>query len=205
MKKHMLGLIGAALAVAVFVAGDGFAQDLKVGFVDFQKFAGKSHKAKEQQQKFAQFVDAKRTSLENKKKEIENLKEQLTKTGAMLKDDARNQKIKEIGIKEMEFQLAEKEAQNDLQNEQRDQQEIFRRDISKIITALRAEKNLQFIFDSAALLSADDSLEMTDEVVRRYDADTGSGAPATRPKPAGGPASGAAPAPAAAPKPKPAK
>ncbi len=33
----------------------------------------------------------------------------------MLKEDTRNQKIKEIGIKEMEFKLAEKEAQNSLQ------------------------------------------------------------------------------------------
>lgn len=170
------------------------AEDFKFAFVDFQKFAAKSKRAQSQQQTFAQLVDTKRVALENKKKELESLNEQLQKQGPMLKEETRNQKIKELGIKEMEFKLAEKDAQNSLQNEQREQQEIFRRDISKIIAQIRAQKNLSVIFDSAALLAGDDAYDITDEVVKVYDAEDGGAAKA---KPA-------APAPTPA-KPKPAK
>ena len=57
-----------------------------------------------------------KTSLENRKKEMDTLNEQLQKQGPMLKEETRNTKIKELGIKEMEFNLAEKEAHNSLQN-----------------------------------------------------------------------------------------
>lgn len=188
------GISVAMLATSIEICS---AQDFKFAFVDFQKFAGKSKRAQSQQQTFAQLVDTKRVALENKKKELETLNEQLQKQGPMLKEETRNQKIKELGIKEMEFKLAEKEAQNSLQNEQREQQEIFRRDISKIITQVRAQKNLTVIFDSAALLSGDDAYDITDEVVRVYDSENGSGAAKAKPA-----TPAATPAPA---KPKPAK
>jgi outer membrane protein len=192
MKRLMVaavcGISVALLAISFETCG---AQDFKFAFVDFQKFAAKSKMAQLQQQKFAQLVDVKRTSLENRKKEMDTLNEQLQKQGPMLKEETRNTKIKELGIKEMEFKLAEKEAQNSLQNEQKEQQEIFRRDISKIINQVRAQKNLTLIFDSAALLSADDSLDITDEVVRQYDSENDAGAakpkaaaPTTTPAPA---------------------
>ena len=185
MKKAFLALIvGVAALIVTTSFHDSDAQGVKFAFVDFQKFAAKSKRAQNQQQKFAQMVDAKRVALENKKKEMDTLNEQLQKQGPMLKEETRNEKIKQLGIKEMELKLAEKEAQNSLQNEQREQQEIFRRDITKIINQLRSQKNYTLIFDSAALLSADDALDITDEVVQLYDASEENGkAGAAKPKP----------------------
>jgi len=196
MKKAFLALIvGVAALLVVTSFHDTDAQGVKFAFVDFQKFAAKSKRAQNQQQKFAQMVDAKRVALENKKKEMDALNEQLQKQGPMLKEETRNEMIKQLGIKEMELKLAEKEAQNALQNEQREQQEIFRRDITKIINQLRTQKNYTLIFDSAALLSADDALDITDEVVQLYDASEDD-SKAAKPKPA---------APSAAPTQTPAK
>lgn len=163
-----MGIAGILLAVPFHAC---LAQESKFAFVDFQKFATKSKRAQNQQQKFAQMVDTKRSALETKKKEWEALNEQLQKQGPMLKEETRNEKIKQLGIKEMELKLAEKEAQNALQNEQREQQEVFRRDITKVINQIRTQKKYTFIFDSAALLSADDSLDITDEVARLYDSE----------------------------------
>lgn len=199
MKTGPVKVFCAATALVLIAYGASFAQDIKIAFVDFNKFASISKKAQEQQKKFGEMVTAKRTALENKKKELDGLQEQLQKQGPMLKEETRNAKIKEIGIKEMELKLAEKEAQNQLQNEQREAQDIFRRDITKILNQIRAEKKLSFILDSVALLSAADTLDITDEVVRVYDASAASG-PAPKPK---APAPGAGPAkqpPAKAPK-----
>jgi len=198
MKRFMIAVAcGISLSMAAMSFEICSAEEFKFAFVDFQKFAAKSKRAQLQQQTFAQLVDTKRVALENKKKEMDTLNEQLQKQGPMLKEETRNQKIKELGIKEMELKLGEKEAQNSLQNEQREQQEIFRRDISKIIAQVRTQKNLTLIFDSAALLSVDDSFDITDEVVRQYDSENGSGA--AKPKPAA-PAATPAPAKPKAPK-----
>ena len=112
MKKVFVVLILSIAALFVVASvHDCLAQSAKFAFVDFQKFAGKSKRAQHQQQKFAQMVDAKRVALENKKKEMDTLNEQLQKQGPMLKEETRNEKIKQLGIKEMELKLAEKEAQ----------------------------------------------------------------------------------------------
>jgi len=183
MRKHLLAFVCAVSALVLVCVVTGQAQDLKVAFVDLQKFASKSVKAQTMQKKLMDSMNIKRTSLENKKKELADLQEQLQKQGPMLKEDTRNQKIKEIGIKEMEFKLAEKEAQNSLQNEERDTMESFQRDLTKIIARIRAQKGLIMVFNQAALLSADDALDITDDVAKAYDAEAAGPAAAPAPKP----------------------
>jgi outer membrane protein len=170
MKMHRVTVMVAAIVAVVFCAAVCGAEEGKFGFVDVQKLMGTSAKAKEMQKKLMQLLETKKTSLENKKKELIQLQEELQKQGPMLKEDTRNDKIKQIGIKEMEFKLAEKEAQNALQNEERDMMEALQRDITKIISKIRAEKKLTMVFNSMALLSADDALDLTEEVAKQYDA-----------------------------------
>ena len=202
MKTRALIAGLAAASVLFFFLGICHAQEIKIGFVDLMKFAEKSQRAKDQQQRFVQIVEKKRTSLENKKKELMELQQQYEKQGPMLKPETRDLKMKEIGIKEMELKMEEKNAQSDLQNEQREAQEIFRRDVSKIIGQLRGQKKLTLVVNADALLSADDTLDITEEVIKLYDAEAGK-APAA--KPAATKPAGPTPAPAAAPvaKPKP--
>jgi outer membrane protein len=194
MRKHLLAFVCAVSALVLVCVVTGQAQDLKVAFVDLQKFASKSVKAQTMQKKLMDLMNTKRTALENKKKELQELQEKLQKQGPMLKEDTRNQMIKEIGIKEMEFKLAEKEAQNSLQNEEREMMEVFQRDLTKIISQIRAQKGYTMVFNQAALLSADDALDITADVAKAYDA--AAAAPAAAPKPKA-PAAGPAPAPAA--------
>lgn len=196
MTRSMMMAACVAVAATLLICGVCQAQEAKFAFVDFQKFAGLSKKAMEQQKEFALMVEKQRANLEKLKKELLDLQDQLQKQGALLKEETRNQKIKEAGIKEMELKLAEKEAENTVRNAQQEFQKDFREAITKVIGTIRAEKRLTAIFDSAALLSADDHLDITQEVAHRYDAESGkAGAAAPKPK-------APAPAPAAAPKPK---
>ncbi len=194
MKKRILTAVCATVTMLFAWSVYSQAQEFKIGFVDVMKLMDKSSNAREQQKKLAQIVDKEKKDLESKMKEFADLKEQLEKQGPMLKEETRNDMIKKLGLKEMEYKLAEREAQTKVQNEQRDLSAIFQKDIRKIISQLRTEKKLTLIFDSQALLSADDALDVTDEVVKLYDAGSAAARPA--PKPA------ATPAPAGPAKPK---
>ena len=202
MKKHVIVIIGVLFGLVFLMSSLAFAQAKMFAFVDFAKFATESKKAQVEQSRFGDLVRQKREDLEKRKKEIERLQEELQKQGPMLKEETRNQKIKEIGIKEMEFKLAERDDQAQLQNEQRDAEQVLQQDLKKIIGEIRKEKNLTIVFNSMALLSADDTLDITDEVIKRYDAMAGSSKPGPAPKPAPKPAP-AAPAKPAAPPAKP--
>ncbi len=183
MKMRALITGFSAASVLFFFLGICQAQEIKIGFVDLMKFSERSQRAKEHQQKFLQLVEKKRNSLEKKKKDLMEAQEEFSKQGPMLKPETRDQKMKDIGIKEMEFKMEEKNAQSDLQNEQREAQEVIQRDLRKIIGQIRGQKKLTLVLNADALLSADDALDITEEVVKLYDSEAGK-APATKPAPA---------------------
>jgi outer membrane protein len=202
MMKTRALIAGLAAATALFFfLGTCHAQEIKVGFVDLMKFAQQSKKAQEHQQKFMQMVEKERTALENKKKELVDIQDQLQKQGPMLKEETRNQKVKEFNIKKMELEMSEKDAQAKLQNEQREAQEVLRKDVGKVIGHIRNQKKLTLVFNADALLSADDALDITDDVVKLYDAEAGK---AAAPRPAATRPAGPTTAPTQGPaKPKP--
>lgn len=170
MRRRFATAICIMVGMALAWVGTCEAQQLKIAFVDLQQFALKSERAKAQQQRFIQLVAKKRAALEKKQQELRSLQEQLQKQGPMLKEEMRTAKIKEIGIKEMELKLAEKEAENAVRNERREAEEVFQRDIIKVTSAIRKQKGLDLVLNAAALLSAEDALNITKDVVRAYDA-----------------------------------
>lgn len=186
MTRHTTFIVFSTALLVAFVLGTCFAQTpLTVGFVDMQQFQAKSKRMQEMQKQFVELNNIKRTGLEKKQNDLKALGEQLQKQGPMLKEETRNEKIKEIGMKEMELKLAQKQAETELQNEGRALEESMMRDLIKIIGDLRKQKNLSLILNSsAAILAADDSLDVTDEVVKIYDAGAGSKPAAAAPKPA---------------------
>jgi outer membrane protein len=177
MKRHVR-ILGLSLIVFFAVTSLCSAEESKVAFVNLQKFEQKSLRAQELQRKFQALMDQKRQTLEHKKSELMSLKDQLEKQGPMLKEETRNAKIRELSVKDTEFKLAEQEAQNSLQSQAREAHQILQQDLTKIISTIRIEKKLAYVLNSAALLSADDALDITDEVIRKYDASAPAAAPA---------------------------
>jgi Skp family chaperone for outer membrane proteins len=202
MSRYLGSILAAAFAAAFAVAflcvSVSSAQEAKFGFVDMQEFTQKSTKFQGQQQKLMNLFNMKKSALEAKAKELQTLKD----SAQMLNDAARNEKIKEMTMKETELKFAEQEAKTLLQNEEQGMMQALQTDMKKIIAKVRQERKLVLVFNSAALLSADDALDLTKEVASAYDADasvpskTMSGPPAnpatTKPKPA---ASGPGPKP----------
>jgi outer membrane protein len=180
MRKTFAIAIMVIFATASLFSTQVFAQGLKVGFVDFAKFAQQSKKAQAMQKKLQNMFMKEREKLEKMQKDMVSLKEKIQKQGPMLTEAKRKEMIKKLGIMEMEFKLSEKEAQDRIQNAQRDQQKAFRDEISDVIKKIRQKQNYAIIFDSAALLSAADAFDITMQVVKLYDASPG---PPPSPKP----------------------
>jgi len=193
MRKKLL-VACAAIGVLFAFGTTGWGQELKIGFVDLQKLVAKSKKAQQQQGKLSKWVEEKQKGLESKRKELQDLQERLQKQGPMLKEETRNALIKELGLKEMEYKMSEKEAQSQLQSEQRELDEIFKKDLSKIVSEVRVQKKLSLVLNSLALFAADDTMDVTDEVIKLYDANAGPAAQPAKPTKPAPPAKPAAPA-----------
>jgi Skp family chaperone for outer membrane proteins len=171
MSRYLVSIIAAAFAVAFLCVSVSSAQEAKFGFVDMQKFTQESNKFKVQQKKLMDSFQLKKTSLETMGNAIQSLKEQVQRQAGMLDDKAKNEKIKEVTMKETEFKIAEQEAKNALQNEEQMMMQILQEDMKKIIGKIRQDRKLALVLNSAALLSYDEAFDITADVAKAYDAD----------------------------------
>ena len=152
------------------------------------------------QKELMTLVSGKQQEMERMKQALISIDQDLRKQGPLLSEAERNKKMLEMASKKAEIELYEKQAQQQLQNEERDFMQGFQKELKQIVDKIRKEKKLTLIFNSAAFVSVDEALDLTDLVAKAYDAEAATAKPATKPGPA---AAGTAP-PAAKPPAKPA-
>jgi Skp family chaperone for outer membrane proteins len=198
MKTRVSVLIVACFAFCAIAAGFCSAQDGKIGFVDIQKLASKSEKFKAKQMKMQDSVKTKTETLEKLRTDIARLREDIEKKGPMLNEEKRIDMLKQMKYKEVDYQVAEQQAQSFVQNEGREAEAMFLQELRDVVVSLKKQLGLKMVFSTAGVLAADDSLDITDEVAKAYDAAATTG---TAPRPAK-PAAPAAPPKSTTPAPK---
>jgi hypothetical protein len=109
---------------------------------------------------------------------------------------ARAQLEKDIDKQQTEIQRFTDDAQKDVQDLQNQLQGEFQQKLGPVVDQLAREKNLEILFSAldAGIIWANPGLDLTSEVIRRFDA----AAPAAAPAPTAGAPAPRPPAPAAA-------
>lgn len=197
MKQSVWKVVVVAVTLGAW-GGFGWAEEIKIGVVDLQQVFTKSKKGAEINQKMQNLVNTTKAGLEKSYKELTSLKDEIERSGPMMKEEARNEKIKAFKVKEMELQMAEQEAKNKISNEQRELEQVFAQEVQSVIDTIRIQRNLLLVLSSQFVVSKDHALDITDEVIRAYDAATvsKSSAPASKAPSASPPSKTVAPVPA---------
>jgi outer membrane protein len=141
-------------------------------------------------------LTARQNELQKKNLDLEEMKKQLQTQGQTLADDARAALARKIDLGTTEMARAQEDAQKEFGAMQ---QEIYNRLGAKmmpIIEQYSKENNISIILDPVAqasqVLYYDPAIEITDDIVKRFDAAPAAAAvPANRPaQPAARPAAG---------------
>jgi Skp family chaperone for outer membrane proteins len=193
-RKELLGIVMGLLLPLSMIA----QTVSKVGTLSLIRAIGECSEGKVALGEFQKKVDAKRGELEKMNNEVQGLQKQLQEQARTLNDESRAALSKNIDVKNTELQRAQEDAQKEFGQLQ---QEIFNRIGSKLMPVLQQyakENNFAVIVDSSSqttqVVYADPSIDVTDDIIKRFDAQSGPSTPAT---------SGAKPAPVQ-PKPAPA-
>ena len=192
--RRSLAMLGAiALAIPMAVAAQATAP--KIGVMNVLRAIVECREGKQANDEFQKKFEAKRDELSRKQKEIEALQQQLKSQAATLNDEARAGLSKSIEQKTTDLQRSQEDAEKEF-NELRNQ--IFNRIGSKLAPLVQQyakEKNFTLVLDSSSqttqLTYIDPATDITDEVVKRYDAmqvSSSSPAPAAKPATAAPPA-----------------
>jgi len=146
----------------------------KIGTLHILRAISESAEGKQALGEFNKKAEAKRDELQRKNGEIEQLQKQLQDQARTLNDESRAALAKNIDSKTTELQRAQQDAQKefgDMQNE------IINRIGNKLVPVVQQyakENNYALIMDSSnqsyQLIYFDPAIDITDDIIKRYDA-----------------------------------
>ena len=174
-----------------------FPVGTKYAFVNIQRIAAESAAGKTLAGKVQAMNQQKVNELNEKNKSLQAAQQKLDAGGTVLSPTAVAQLQKDIERQQIDIQRFTEDAQQDVTNLQTQLQEEFQVRLSPVIQQVATERGLDMLFSvvDSGLVWADQSLDITTDVIQKFDA-ARAPAPAARAPAAAAPASRpAAPAP----------
>ena len=173
MKPRHLAFV-AVLAATCLLGSKARAADVRFAYVDMQRALGEIEEGKAAKAKLKNKFDAKQKELDGKQEELkqENARLEAASREGTLKDDKLREKRADLEKKLMEVTQYWQGSQKELSEEERKlTQEIFSK-MAVIIRGIAEADGFTFVFDKneSGLLYAPDSLDITNELVRKYNA-----------------------------------
>jgi outer membrane protein len=152
-----------------------FPAGATIAYVDIQRVASESKEGQASTQKVQALEQKKLNDLTERNKQL-TAAQQKMQSGSLLSDEARAQTQKEIDRLNLEIQRGQQDAQAEVDELRNQLQRDFQRKLMPVITKLATEKSLQFLFSAdAGIVWANPALDLTVEVIKRFDAAVASG------------------------------
>jgi outer membrane protein len=179
--------------LGIFLLGSSpitaFAEEVKLGYVDLQRALNETEDGRKAKANLKKVFDAKQKELDEQQEALKKDIEDLNKKRTLLPAEKVREKETELQDRMQKVQQTYMRHQQDLSSkEQEATAKIFER-MSKIINKIAVAENFTMVLDrqQSAVLFAKPHLDLTNELIRRYNSGEGAtagGGPAT-PTPAG--------------------
>jgi len=169
----------ALTALALLGVGALDAQTaLKVGYVNSQQILATSAEAAAAEERFNQEMQGYQTEVQQLEEELTGMQQRLQQQQLTLSPEARANREQQIQAKLQEYQTRTTQLQQAADQRRAELVQPVVDKITAIIETIREEGQYHLILDVAAgsIISADSTLDLTPEVVRRLNAATPPGA-----------------------------
>lgn len=174
MKMNMLR-ISRFVVMAALVLGTtaAYAEEFKLGFVDMQRALNETDDGKKAKAALKKVFDQKQKELDEQQAALKKDIEDLDKKRTLLPAEQVREKEAELQTRMQKVQQTYLRHQQDLSGkEQEATAKIYER-MNKIIQKIAASENFSMIVDKSALVFAKPHLDLTTELIRRYNAGEG--------------------------------
>jgi len=166
-------LLPAALscAAALLLAGAAPARaEQKLAYVDLQRALTEVDEGKAARAALKEEFDQKQKMLDDRKSEFEKLRGDFEKQSSLMSDDARKEKQGEIERKGNELQGFFMQQQKELSDRERELTRGIFEKMSGIVHEIADAEGVSLVVQAEALVYAAPSLDLTNELVRKYNA-----------------------------------
>ena len=174
----------AAVSSVLFLSTTAFAQQpppvatgpapapLRMAFVDLQRVAAESTEGKAANAKVQALSQGRANDIAAKGKQLAADRQKLQQGGAVLNDATRAQLQKEVDRLTIEVDRLQQDAQAEVQEAQQAQLGDFQEKLRPVVGALVKELGVGLLFSAgdAGAIYIDPSLDITPDVIKRFDA-----------------------------------
>ena len=174
MKMKMPRISRFVLAAALVLSTSAaYAEEFKLGFVDMQRALNETDDGRKAKAALKKVFDQKQKELDEQQAALKKDIEDLDKKRTLLPADQVREKEAELQQRMQKVQQTYLRHQQDLSGkEQEATAKIYER-MNKIIQKIATTENFTMIVDKSALVFAKPHLDLTNELIRRYNSGEG--------------------------------
>ena len=161
------------LGVLLLCSSSALAEEFKLGYVDMQRALNETDDGRKAKANLKKVFDQKQKELDEQQNQLKKDIEDLDKKRTLLPADKVREKEAELQSRMQKVQQTYLRHQQDLSGkEQEATAKIYER-MNKIIQKIAQSENFSMIVDKSALVFAKPHLDLTNELIRRYNAGEG--------------------------------
>ena len=174
MKSNVILAAALALSATTMVTRRAHAEQ-KIAYVDLQRALEETDEGKKAKAKLKSEFERKQKELDGRQDELKKLKADLDKQQSILTKEALAQKQQDMQQKLVQLQETYMRLQKDLQEkEATETQRIFKK-MKLIIGQIAQAEGVTYVLEAnTGILYAPPSLDLTNELIRKYNAGGGS-------------------------------
>jgi outer membrane protein len=172
MTEHIKYIRRVAVFVALLalVSTAAAAADLKVAFVDMQRALNESNSGKRAKNDFRSEISRLQSKLQRQQGEVQSLKDELDKKGMLMRDEERRNLQDDYTRKLRDFERSYKDSKEELQQKDNEVTGAIIRDLAYVVRNVGERGGYTVILEKGSLLWAMPSIDITDQVIREYNA-----------------------------------
>ncbi len=158
-------------------AGRARAQDpVKIGYVDIQRAINETSEGQSAKKRLKSLFDNRQKELDEKQTELKKMKEDLDKQRTILKQDVIAQREKDLQEKFVQLQATYVRLQKELSEKEAEMMKGIVAKMQGVISQIALQEAFTIVLEKSesSILWAKPSLDLTNEVIRRYNAGAGS-------------------------------
>ena len=147
-----------------------FAADIKIGVIDTQRIIAQSEKIMKVRTDFNKELDARKQELLKKQSDAQALQDEIKTKGSGMTYEVLRNKNEELQKKAKELQRMKDEIEADAQSKEAELSRKFLRQIREVAAEYLKKEKMTLILEKNATIASDDAIDVTDQIIKMYDA-----------------------------------
>jgi outer membrane protein len=146
------------------------ADTIKFGAIDIQKVLNESEAGKKAKSDLESLIKTKQSAIDEKGKAIEKLKGDIEKQASVLSAEARKSREDELEKSLREYQRIVQDSQAEIKKKEGEFTDTILKEIRDLIEKIGEDEGYTLIIERGMVLYSNKGIDITDNVLKKYDA-----------------------------------